>query len=79
QSSELSVQGQTLQTLYNFYFNGYLQVNRRYQRKLVWSVDEKQKLIDSVVNKLPIPLVLIAERPRGTIGKYEIIDGLQRL
>jgi hypothetical protein len=79
QASELSVQGQTLQTLYNFFVNGYLLVNRRYQRKLVWGVEEKQKLIDSVVNKLPIPLVLIAERPRGSSGKYEIIDGLQRL
>lgn len=79
QSTELSVQGQTLQTLYNFFVNDYLRVNRKYQRKLVWTVDEKQKLIDSVVNKLPIPLVLIAERPRGLPGKYEIIDGLQRL
>ncbi|RSN24250.1 hypothetical protein DMC63_06830 [Streptomyces sp. WAC 05977] len=79
QSSELSVQGQMIQSLYSMYVDGDLMVNRKYQRKLVWAVEEKQKLIDSVVNKLPIPLILIAERPRARYGKYEIIDGLQRL
>ncbi|MEU8460777.1 DUF262 domain-containing protein [Streptomyces sp. NPDC029003] len=79
QSSELSVQGQSLQTLYNLYYNRRLAVNRRYQRKLVWSVEEKVKLIDSVVNKLPIPLILLAQRKRGGVETYEIIDGLQRL
>ncbi|MEV4843947.1 DUF262 domain-containing protein [Micromonospora matsumotoense] len=78
QNSELSVQGQSLQTLYNYYYKGLLQVNRRYQRKLVWTVEEKASLIDSVINRLPIPLILLAERPRGK-AKYEIIDGLQRL
>ncbi|MEU2875341.1 DUF262 domain-containing protein [Streptomyces sp. NPDC007070] len=79
QSSELSVQGQSLQTLYNLYFNKRLAVNRRYQRKLVWTVEEKMKLIDSVVNELPIPLILLAQRKKGGIETYEIIDGLQRL
>ncbi|MFE8962331.1 GmrSD restriction endonuclease domain-containing protein [Streptomyces iakyrus] len=55
-------------------------VNRRYQRKLVWSVAEKQLLIDSILDGYPIPLILLAERPEihGS-GKYEIIDGMQRL
>ncbi|MEU9924543.1 DUF262 domain-containing protein [Streptomyces griseoluteus] len=79
QSSELSVQGQSLQTLYNLYFNKRLSVNRRYQRKLVWSVEEKVKLIDSVVSELPIPLILLAQRKKSGVETYEIIDGLQRL
>ncbi|QIP70943.1 DUF262 domain-containing protein [Streptomyces sp. VN1] len=79
QNSELSVQGQSLQTLYNLYFNKRLAVNRRYQRKLVWSVEEKVKLIDSVVNELPIPLILLAQRKKAGVETYEIIDGLQRL
>ncbi|MGW0349490.1 DUF262 domain-containing protein [Streptomyces anthocyanicus] len=79
QSSELSVQGQNLQTLYNLYVNKRLSVNRRYQRKLVWSVEEKVKLIDSVVNELPIPLILLAQRKKFGVETYEIIDGLQRL
>jgi Protein of unknown function DUF262 len=79
QTTELSVQGQSLQTLYNLYYNKRLIVNRHYQRKLVWSLDEKTKLIDSVVNRLPIPLILIAQRSRVGAETYEIIDGLQRL
>ncbi len=53
-------------------------VNRRYQRKLVWTLFEKQKLIESILKKYPIPAILIAERD-GKPGTYEIIDGLQRL
>lgn len=51
-------------------------VNRRYQRKLVWTLEEKQRLIESILKRYPIPAVLLAERADGN---YEIIDGLQRL
>lgn len=65
---------------YRFYRSGNLLVNRKYQRKLVWTVAEKEKLIGSILMKYPIPLILLAERPQmyGS-GKYEIIDGMQRL
>ena len=47
---------------------------------LVWSVDEKRQLIDSVLAGFPIPLILLAERPDvHGYGKFEIIDGIQRL
>jgi uncharacterized protein with ParB-like and HNH nuclease domain len=39
---------------------------------------EKQKLIESILKKYPIPAILIAERDSEP-GTYEIIDGLQRL
>ena len=51
-------------------------VNRKYQRKLVWTEEEKQHLIDSIVRQYPIPLILLAQRSEGL---YEIIDGMQRL
>lgn len=55
-------------------------VNRQYQRKLVWTVVEKQRLIDSVLNGYPLPLFLLAEKPvEGSQSIYEIIDGMQRL
>ncbi|MFW6695402.1 GmrSD restriction endonuclease domain-containing protein [Streptomyces sp. MAR4 CNX-425] len=79
QSSELSVQGQNLHQLYNQYYRNKLLVDRRYQRKLVWTRDEKEKLIDSAVNKLPIPLILLAQRRKGGAEIFELIDGLQRL
>jgi hypothetical protein len=45
---------------------------------LVWTLEEKQKLIGSLLKKYPIPAILLAERD-GLPGTYEIIDGLQRL
>jgi hypothetical protein len=76
--AELASQSISIQSLYTWYRDEKLFVNRRYQRKLVWTVEEKQKLIESVLKKYPIPAILIAERD-GTPGTYEIIDGLQRL
>jgi hypothetical protein len=73
-------QGKAVQSMYREYREGSLMVNRKYQRKLVWSVEEKQSLIDSILKGYPIPLILLAERSDiyGT-GKYEIVDGIQRL
>lgn len=78
-TTELTVLGQSLQNLYTQYANDVFVVNRRYQRKLVWDVEEKQSLIDSVRANLPIPLVLLAEHAAAGSAQLEIIDGLQRL
>ena len=76
--SELASQPTSIQSLYGWYSEDKLYVNRRYQRKLVWTLEEKQKLIESILKKYPIPAILIAER-EDSPGTYEIIDGLQRL
>lgn len=62
--------------MYRDFKEGKFIVNRRYQRKLVWTLDEKRNLIDSILNQYPIPLILLAETKDG---KYEVIDGMQRL
>lgn len=62
--------------MYRDYKEGNFIVNRRYQRKLVWTLQEKRNLIDSILNSYPIPLILLAETKDG---KYEVIDGMQRL
>lgn len=66
----------SLQSVYTWHSQGELFVNRRYQRKLVWTHLEKQKLIESIQKQFPVPAVLLAEREGGG---FEIIDGLQRL
>lgn len=78
-ATELSVQGESLQRLYSQYTERLFLVNRRYQRKLVWAVEEKAKLIDSVLKRLPIPLILLAESAHEGASRLEVIDGLQRL
>jgi len=47
--AELTPQSISIQTLYSWYREGKLFVNRRYQRKLVWTLLEKQKLIESIL------------------------------
>lgn len=74
--AELDSQPKSIQSLYAWYSDEKLFVNRRYQRKLVWTLDEKQKLIESILKQYPVPAILLADR---SAGGYEIIDGLQRL
>ncbi len=75
--AELASQPTSIQSIYTWYNDGKINVNRRYQRKLVWTLEEKQRLIESILNKYPIPAILLAEREHA--ATYEIIDGLQRL
>ena len=43
------VEGKRIEAIYTDFREGKLEVNRRYQRKLVWSLDQKQSLIDSAI------------------------------
>ena len=72
--------GMSIQEAYREYCDGNFRVNRQYQRKLVWSLEEKKKLIDSILKGFPIPLILLATRTLsdGT-REFEILDGMQRL
>lgn len=72
----LTPRGMSIQEAYRLFRDDSFIVNRKYQRKLVWTVEEKEFLVDSILNGLPIPLILLAQ-----IGdkKFEIVDGLQRL
>ncbi|MGV9722833.1 GmrSD restriction endonuclease domain-containing protein [Nocardia beijingensis] len=80
--ADLDSQPKPILSLYSWYSEGKLFVNRRYQRKLVWTLHEKQKLIESVLKRYPVPALLLAERAEKTAKgdkTYEVIDGLQRL
>lgn len=77
--SGLSIKGESIQSLYGSYLKEMFLVNRRYQRKLVWTVEEKRSFINSIVNGYPVPLVLLAEVTKGNERKLEIIDGMQRM
>lgn len=78
-NNALAVNSKTIETVYREYLNGDYGVNRRYQRKLVWTVQEKQRLIDSILNRYPLPQFLVAEAEVDGKYRFEIIDGMQRL
>lgn len=72
---------QLVQRVFELYLENKLVVNRRYQRKLVWAIEEKEKFIDSLTNGYPIPMILTSKQEGvgGDTGTLEILDGLQRL
>lgn len=76
---ELTIRSESVQRMYSFYLEKKLIVNRRYQRKLVWSIEEKAAFIDSILKEFPVPLFLFAEVNKENELVYEIIDGMQRL
>ena len=78
-NNNLQVQSLTIETMYNYYKSNKLIVNRRYQRKLVWTVEEKEAFIDSISINYPVPIFLVAEVDYKGSQAYEIIDGMQRL
>lgn len=78
-NADLSIKGESIQSLYGYYLSKTFLVNRRYQRKLVWTIDEKRSFIDSIMKGYPVPLVLLAEKNDASSRKLEIIDGMQRL
>ena len=75
-SEELSIKAMTVNQIYSLYVSKRLIVNRKYQRKLCWTIEEKRNFIDTIVNGYPVPLLLLAIDENGN---YEIIDGMQRL
>ncbi len=74
----LTPRGMSIQEAYRLYASSKLTVNRKYQRKLVWSSKEKMHLINSIQNELPIPLFMFAKYDEED-DRLEIIDGMQRL
>ncbi|MED4454873.1 DUF262 domain-containing protein [Metabacillus fastidiosus] len=62
--------------LHRKYERGDLILQPFYQRKHVWKNPKKTKLVESVLRKIPIPSLYFAET---TDGKWEVIDGQQRL
>lgn len=79
ETKDLSIKGESIQSLYGAYLGKQFLVNRRYQRKLVWSIEEKRSFIDSIINGYPVPLILLAEVTIEKKKQLEIIDGMQRM
>jgi hypothetical protein len=53
-----------------------IRIDPEYQRLFRWSEEQKSKLVESVLLRLPIPPIFFIENEDG---RYELIDGLQRV
>lgn len=76
---ELTVRGEPIERIFINYVDKKYIVNRRYQRKLIWTIEEKQNFIDSIINGYPVPIILLADPKDGKNNSLEIIDGMQRM
>ena len=76
---DLTVRGEPVERVYGNFADKRYVVNRRYQRKLIWTLEEKQEFIDSLVKGYPVPIILLAESSNRESNDLEIIDGMQRL
>ncbi len=51
-------------------------LNPDFQREFLWDVTTQSKLIESILMRIPLPVLYLAENPDG---KVVVVDGLQRL
>ena len=51
-------------------------MNPDFQRDFIWSDDQQSKLIESVIMRIPLPVLYLAEDEQG---RMIVVDGLQRL
>jgi len=59
-----------------WFTKGRLIVDPEWQRKYVWDRKRASRLIESFLIELPVPVIYLSLNDEG---KYEVIDGLQRL
>ena len=80
-ANELDVKGTYIMEMFLRYQENKLFINRKYQRKLVWTVEEKQEFINTILVRYPVPLFLLVKYKAGDNKdyQYDVIDGLQRL
>lgn len=51
-------------------------MNPEFQRDFIWNEDKQSKLIESVLMRIPLPVLYLAENEQG---RMIVVDGLQRL
>jgi hypothetical protein len=62
--------------LLNLYKDGELDIHPEFQRVFRWGVQQKSRLIESLLLGIPLPSLYVATNDQGV---WEVIDGVQRL
>ena len=55
---------------------GQFVMNPDFQRDFVWAEDKQSRLIESIIMRIPLPVLYLAEDEQG---RMIVVDGLQRL
>ncbi len=76
----ISFSNSNIESLIHTYYHAGIDLDVKYQRGMVWSLEQKQKLIDSIMKNIPIGAIILNRLPYNCQGKlYEAIDGKQRI
>lgn len=62
--------------LISMYSNGEMVINPEFQRYFRWTHTQRTKLIESILLGIPVPAIFTFQRKDG---KWEVVDGLQRI
>jgi uncharacterized protein with ParB-like and HNH nuclease domain len=73
---KLDKNDRSLSEFHRWYTKGRIIVDPEWQRKYVWDRKRASRLVESFLIDLPVPVIYLAVNDDG---KYEVIDGLQRL
>ncbi|WP_151778832.1 DUF262 domain-containing protein [Acinetobacter bereziniae] len=60
----------------DMYENSELNISPEFQRLFRWSIGKQSRFIESLILEMPVPPIYVIELEDG---KYELIDGLQRI
>lgn len=73
---KLDKNDRSLSEFHRWHTKGRIIVDPEWQRKYVWDRKRASRLVESFLIDLPVPVIYLAVNDDG---KYEVIDGLQRL
>jgi uncharacterized protein with ParB-like and HNH nuclease domain len=59
--------------------NRQINLNPGFQRKSVWTISDRRRLIQSIVQGYPLPSIFLYQRDHQGRLIYDVIDGKQRL
>jgi Protein of unknown function DUF262 len=68
----------TVETIYNQIKQGNIEINPKFQRRNAWTDEKRSRLIESLILKLPVPSIVLAESHTEK-NKFVVLDGKQRL
>ena len=78
--SAISFHNTVLTNLLSYYYKFGIDMSPIYQRDLVWTLEDKQSLINSIFNNIEIGKFVLIERDyKPNQLPFEILDGKQRL
>src|SRR3989339_1475961 len=69
----------TIQEFVLLFKNGQLNLEPGFQRDSVWTLSDRKKLIESMLQNYPIPSVFLYRQSENGKLRYDVIDGKQRL